>query len=330
MFSKWRRWLILLLILLVVCFWVSSSDQSKLKVVRFVLSNALKKLEVERGFRIVDGVPTYQDFNMAHGRVDIEIPEADATSFQAMRQPANATVLYARDSNTVYFVKWSYLQTLYDADAATFELLTSDGMFARDAKHVYYLGAAIEGADPATFQNLSGAFGKDKNQAYVGVAPIPVKQLSTWKPLQAGTAEDPWQGTARKDKYPRREIEELSASGWSRDATTVYYGNEVAVGADAASFTVLNDVYSKDENHVYGFNKLVDTADPATYVLLEHWYSKDKNHVFFSGEVIPEADPKTFKVHEGPYFPGTTTFKGRVPDAHDATHQFRRGKLFEP
>ena len=252
---------------------------------------------MKKGFRVVKGVPVYLDYKPAHGPITLPLPGADPATFQAIDQPHDARVLYARDAKSVYIAQWRQVQKLNDIDAATFQVLTPDGLFSRDSKHVFYQGVPLDKADPQTFQVVEGVFGKDAERAYLGTVPIPVEQFATWRPFQPGRVEDPWYRSTH-DTHPLDHTK-LFTAGWSGDATRMYYGN-----------------------------RPVADADPATFILLSEYYSKDRTNVYIAGDVIVSADPKTFEVHDGPYIRGTKFYSGPGPDAHDAKQSYKDGKLF--
>ncbi len=249
----------------------------------------------ERGFRVVDGVPVYRDHNAGDGQITRQIPNVDSATFRALDQPKDAKLLYATDAKRVYMAYLYSVNVLPDADCKTFDVLTPDGCFTRDVLHNFYMGVTIEGADPATFQILDGAFAKDKQTAYVGTATIPVADIASWKPLQRGHIEHPWYRDGR-DSHPVGPAE-LNASGWSRDSENLYYGKRKIVEADAATFELLSD-----------------------------YYGRDKGHVYYADRVIPDADPKTFRVQNGPFFPGTKTHSGPGPEARDAHRKYHSGE----
>ncbi len=85
--------------------------------------------------------------------------------------------------------------------------------------------------------------------------------------------------------------------------------NEVVMGADADSFTVIKWEYAKDSQSVFFYGKKIQTADPKTFCVLDdvpeaekNRLAKDNKHVFWNGEVIPHADPQTFTVLDSSYY----------------------------
>ena len=53
---------------------------------------------------------------------------------------------------------------------------------AKDTERVYYLGIPIADADPLTFEVLMTPFSQDKNQAFIGLVPIPGIDRASWRP----------------------------------------------------------------------------------------------------------------------------------------------------
>lgn len=285
-----------ILVLLVVMVVVASSGCEK-SIKRKIANQAIGSLpgeKVDRGFHVVDGKIYYRDANAADEVMNFLV-DGDAASLRTFPQSDDALARYAADANRVYMALQYQVSNLQRADARTFKLLTPDGLFSADAKHVYYVGVPLPDADPKTFQVRGGCFGSDAQRAYVGMIPLAV-DIATWKPLGKGSAGDPWY---RSDSERRPQTaDELSSTGWSGDSTQVFFGHTPLADIDAKSFVALNDVYGKD-----------------------------RDHVFYFGEVVPGADAATFVVH-----PGTPVARGKAvihfgPDAHDAAHAYSRGRV---
>ena len=252
----------------------------------------------KRGFHVVDGVPTYLDGNASNPHIKIPFPEADDRTFLPFEQPKDAKVRFAVDTNGVYMATLYRAFRLNKADAATFKLLTPDGLYACDATNVYYWGIKISRAVPLTFEVLDYPFGKDAEQAYIGPVPIHVADIDTWQPLEQGSHGFPWYRSGNVNRP--LNVDKMAWRGWSRDSSRVYYGNKVVPKADAETFEVLRMKYSKDENTVFYYDK-----------------------------IVADADPTSFVAHDGPYIPGTKLPLGSGVDAHDKNHEYSCGKFFK-
>jgi len=222
---------------------------------------------VDRGFHVIDGQPVYLDSNASVGKIRREIPNVDAATFRILPPTPCGRMLYAADAHLVYFAMYYNVITLPHADAPSFQLLPNSNFYARDRDSVFYLGVTIEGADPATFTQLTDSFAKDKSRAYLGIKPIPVKDLATWTPLGEGLATDPWHRD-RLNTHPRK-ASEVSGFGWSKDESTVYWGSKVVKGALASTFVVLDRSYAKDEMRVYYSGEPIANADAASFSLIQ-------------------------------------------------------------
>lgn len=272
-------------------------DGFKKQVARQIVA-AVRATRVDRGFHVIDGHVVFLDSNAGEGRIKRLVAEADVKTFRACEQPSNALALFAVDNRHVFMAELYHVVVIADADPATFEVLTPTGWFSRDANRVYYVGVALEGADPASFKVVQSPFGRDDRGAYVGTIPIPVRDIATWAPLERGTADRPWH-QRHDEKFPLPHGQ-LSGSGWSKDSVQVYWGASPVQGADAATFETCGRFYAKDGRHVY-----------------------------HGGNVVAGADPATFAAHDGPFIGDTGIPSGPGPDAHDAQREYSSGRVYD-
>ncbi|ALM86195.1 DKNYY domain-containing protein [Bordetella sp. N] len=97
---------------------------------------------------------------------------ADRASFEALN------LRYARDAHHAYYITG---KTIRSKQTSSFEIVpelrlnyrdvTQDplvkvSVFARDLDYVYFYGARLRGADPATFRILGGGYSRDATQAW--------------------------------------------------------------------------------------------------------------------------------------------------------------------
>ena len=127
--------------------------------------------------------------------------------------------MYAKDAKQVYFGS----EVLAGADAATFQGCGGlAGELAKDAKQVYWEGKMVEGCDAASFEYLRLHFAKDRQHAYFcysSGSPPKILPGSDAKTLEVI-------GVASED------------FGYAKDAKQVYRGGNVIAGADPATFVV--------------------------------------------------------------------------------------------
>ncbi len=126
-------------------------------------------------------------------------------------------------------------------------------------------------------------------------------------------------------------------SNYKKDDNYVYFGTDIAVGADPKTFEIIDDQFAKDKAHVYykggmlensdsstfvggeipkdKFNvylflicednqwaqcyRKVEDADPATFKPIKYGFYKDKNNIFYNTKMVSEADANTFAVYDG-------------------------------
>lgn len=202
------------------------------------------------------------------------------------------------------------------ADAATFQLLEKHGDLAKDAKRVYDRGAVIEGADSASFERAGmEGLGRDKKDYYLGTQPLHVRDLASFKVLDANACgkDDKIWARDSLDYYVSRVATPIAdpatfqviQSWYAKDARQAYFSSEVLAGADAASFRGIggeSGEFAKDSKNVYWQGKVVEGCDAATFQLLKYRFAKDSKHAYFcysSGSpphTLPDSDGQTFEV----------------------------------
>lgn len=132
------------------------------------------------------------------------------------------------------------------------------------------------------------------------------------------------------DKLSKAESNsfELISSGYAKDNNHVFFRNNIVEKADPFSFTTFTEnensmgetVYSKDKNGIYVNDKHFVGADVATFRLLNEKYTLDKNGVYFRMKKVKNADLLSFRVY--PHFIGNA-------DAEDKNHKYGDGKIVE-
>lgn len=262
-----RSTLSMVLSLLALATLCGCSEQARRDALQTLAKQATSQFKVDRGFHVIDGQPCYLDSNASEGRISRQLPNVDPKTFRILPRVGNERVFYAADANRVYIAMHYNVTELPTADGAAFELLPGSYSFGRDERSVFYLGVAIQDADRDTFAALSDCFAKDSSRAYLGVKPIPVRDIATWAPLADGHAEDPWYRSSR-DTHPRPATE-LAAFGWSKDICTVYWGCDAIDAAEAMHFVALSKFYGKDNTQVFSSGELIIGADSPSFALVD-------------------------------------------------------------
>ncbi len=247
-------------------------------------------------------------------------------------------------------------------DPNSFQILSTNPRFAKDASHVYRDGMQLFiNIDALSFKMLDQMYGEDNrtvyyddisNPNYEGFLPLTGADLATF--------------TSLGDYY-------------AKDKNNVYDYGRIIQGADVKTFTVLGCYYAKDSQAVYQYGAVVSGAnpadfsvptsspacdtsssptspqwtysytsmptnvgiDPSTFQPLSAMYAKDDNHVYFieqnSNPVIVTpiagADPKTFQVlGDNPFGSNDTgllsgTYSGAM--AKDSQHVYYEGKIVQ-
>jgi len=231
----------------------------------------------------------------------------DEKGFQILQQEG-----YAKNAQDVFHGG----AKMAGADAATFQLLEKNGGLAKDAKSVYDRGAVIEGADSASFERAGmEGLGRDKKDYYLGTQPLHVRDVASFKVLDANACgkDDKIWAQSHLDYYVSRvatpiadpDTFQVIQSWYAKDARQVYFGSKVLAGADAASFQGIGGElgeFAKDAKNVYWQGQVVNGCDAATFQLLKYRFAKDSKHAYFcySGGspplTLPNSDAQTFEV----------------------------------
>lgn len=246
----------------------------------------------KKGFFLTNGQPAYHDWNTNVGKIAIPLEGANAAKFKVYKQPKKSKALFGLDDNNVYVALQFFAQRIEDADAASFSLITADGLYSRDAKRVYVFGLPLDGADPDSFEVLTYPFAQDAERVFIGTEEIVGADRASWRPLRAGRMGSVWEGETPKPK------DKLYLRGWSRDAQNVYFGLDAVPDIDVLTFEVLSDKYAKDAKNVYSWygskRTVIAGADPATFTVSKDvdqsvvgGKAQDANHKYSRGKRIP-------------------------------------------
>lgn len=141
------------------------------------------------------------------------VPELDPKTFMPI------DTLYAKDSKKVYMNQKQIISDSEDnfvtgADPATFIVLQepsasggtylgTESLYAKDARHVYFGGDVITGADPKTFQVVTARFGKDAQHVYLMTEVVPEADATTFVADPSGSA---WMGMDKNGTWNNAEF----------------------------------------------------------------------------------------------------------------------------
>lgn len=178
-----------------------------------------------------------------------------------------------------------------EADVTTFRPI--GGLFAKDARHVFYGEDVVEGADPLSFSVIDAQTGRDAKSIY--------------------------RASGRCDECDFESFQRVG-DDWYIDKNAVYSalndGWKRTERANSGSLTVINDWFAKDSSNVYLSGYRIAGADAASFKLASCGVCKvcgeDKNRCYWNDQAVP-CDCKP---HNGGDFawplPETAPGKARV------------------
>ena len=189
------------------------------------------------------------------------------------------------------------------ADPLTFEFISGD--LSKDINHLYLDNSILPYVDSKTFKHIGGSYYRDKNKVYYTCIQNCVISINGADPE-----------TFQDISFLVDGSMDTSGHSIARDRKNVYYQNTIVEGADSATFVLLGGKFAKDKSKIYyiagysvGYN-IFSEADFATFEYLGNEksssvsYSKDKNNVYRNSGIpviIPGADSATFRVIGGKY-----------------------------
>ena len=189
------------------------------------------------------------------------LPGADATTFELLDRPD-----FARDAHHVY-----QRDRRVSDDPVHFELL--DGNLSKDSAAVYWSDGDVLSDDPAHFAIISDSdhylFTKDTGTVHVNGNPIEGADPATFHVLQGAYATDAERVFYFTDRIAGADMASFRVldGPYAADATRVYWMGKPIEGADPQSFRVLNSDFecSADARRAYYRNSVVAGADPSTF-----------------------------------------------------------------
>lgn len=189
------------------------------------------------------------------------LADADAASFVLLDRSN-----YAKDIRHVY----AYDRVVSD-DPEHYELL--DANLAKDSDHVYWSDGSVLSDDPAHFAIVSNAdyytYTSDATTVHVNGAAIDGADPATFRVLKNAYSRDDGGAFYFTDAMPGADAEalEVLAGSYARDPRNAYWMGTVIPEAAAASFTVLNANFecTADGTRAYYRDTVIADADPATF-----------------------------------------------------------------
>ena len=95
---------------------------------------------------------------------------------------------------------------------------------------------------------------------------------------------------------------EVVDSIYSKDKNSVYYRGVKLEGIEPSTLAIFTCGYAKDASKVFrvmydGTMTLMDVSDPSSFTMFENGcYAKDKNFVYYKGNKIDGADVVSFEI----------------------------------
>lgn len=195
------------------------------------------------------------------------------------------------------------------ADPATFKIINASkperdegpceaqlvlNTFGKDRKHVFYLDAKIDSADPASIKLVGFEYVKDKRSVYLKNKKISNRpsHFHLVDGTQGFFATDGQSFFYRGKKMDARGFGFVPHSDdYTINKYHVFHRGEIVLGADPKSFSLFDtqDSSGKDANHVFYKDKVVYGADPETFHLVKSpGLYGDKNGLYMFGVEVPE------------------------------------------
>lgn len=141
--------------------------------------------------------------------------------------------------------------------------------------NLYYMATKLEGADPENFEALSIPI--PNGQEELSNVYIKSNNRIFYRGKELKEINDGKFHIIQQKSLPNGYPDDRYAS----DSTNIYYLGDKIPGADAKTFSILNNnQLSKDKNHLYYMNEVVEGIDGNTFSVLDFIHYKDKNYVY--------------------------------------------------
>lgn len=207
-----------------------------------------------------------------------------------------------RDSQDYFTSRRLRLVPLFQADPASLRVL--EQRYAADSGQVYYEGLEIRGADPATFEPLTEGFARDKTRGYHQfVYPVPLSHGPTFEVVGKSYAKDRehvYFVSRRPDGAPHAErvLDADPATfqafpyDYAKDASHIYFESQALKG-EPGNFQPMDFGYAKTDKIVFHRGEPMLGADAASFQILEEVTdeatARDKAWFYKDGKAVKPA-----------------------------------------
>jgi len=232
--------------------------------------------------------------------------KANAPARQALSPPGEPADVNRRCDNCGGFL-CSMPGAPIESERLSFEEICRSQL-SQDGQHIYSYDVRLEGADPVTFEALSGWYYKDRHAVWYVRRVITEADAATFDVISPG---DTYSVFARDKNHVYKSGEvlagidpetfELVTSSIWKDRRAVYYDSSqnVIAGVDPATFEVVGRNYGKDKNSVFYLQhpfKKLPNAEPASFRVVDDKYAKDKRQVYYYANLLAGAQAASFQV----------------------------------
>lgn len=257
------------------------------------------------------------------------MPGMDTASFAPISFIASDTLSatpskYYRDSRSVYFDDMK----LDGVNPATFQALNEH--WARAPEGIVYDGRRRPEIDAASLEVLGSGWARDRKSAYYLGQPVAGIDAGSLRLLDADYVADAthvfYRATPIADAPDSPSFAALGATGYAKDARSVFFQGRRMAGAQAGSFVLIEkpaagdtaDCYARDAHRVYFCGKPVALGDAESFVVLDSFFAIDNDRVYFGGAPVETADRNTFR----PFQPEDGTQSEVRANAEDARNWY--------
>lgn len=187
--------------------------------------------------------------------------------FSAIITGCGSTSRYeVRGGQAFYNSPWGAPEPVSEADIATFHPI--GGIFAKDARHVFFGAELINGADPSSFIVIDAVTGRDAMSIYRASDRCDECDFGSFQRI-----DDRWY-------VDRNAIYSSLNDGWIRTER-----------ANSGSITVINNWFAKDSSSVYLRGDRIAGADAASFKLAScgvcEVCGEDKNRCYWYDQAVP-------------------------------------------
>ncbi|WP_169927086.1 DKNYY domain-containing protein [Mucilaginibacter auburnensis] len=181
---------------------------------------------------------------------------------------------YVVENGHVFYEYWNEVsgqnkKLLEKADAGTFQKIDFDCgcsfTFGKDKKSVYIDGKQIENIDPNSFKFIGNYTFADKDSVYF---------FGFYNDLNECAIKGVSPNKITLLKYP-----------WSKSGKILIHGNDTIHVGDIEEFIPVDEDWGKTKKKVINKNKILIGADPATFEVINSYSGKDKYHVYEFGKI---------------------------------------------